>query len=284
MSFSADNLRRPVFFLLVLVGVFILSGCGGQSSSSGGGGGGDTTIYDYTIFPDTDAAPQLTFYWGAGKQTVVPPSISSISSRYGGWEGSGGGGVFKSGLEPATESEMILTTTREPVYSYCPGTIVKATYEPTNALGQQEGEVAVRYGRKYVVKHVHITQIQPAVVVGQTIEAGTLIGYTEQMGSGSFWEVEVDWLKSGTECRALPVVFFLDAASQTVFNDILTAVGKSSWYHAVNEATTDAWVSYVGTHEGWADPAKTGLKSEYVNNYESVEDYCTRYGLSWILN
>lgn len=239
----------------------------------------------YAIYPDTSAAPQLTFYCGASCETVVPPNVTSISSRYGGWEGSGGGGVFKPGCEPASESEMYFSATREPVYSYTRGTIVYATYEAQNGYGQWEGEIGIRYGRNYLVKHVHVTEIQPGVVVGQTIEAGVLIAYTEKMGDEiGFWETEVCWLKSTHEIRALPLVFFLDAASQTVFNDILVAVGQSSWYHAASEPTTESWVPYIGTHEAWADCSKFGVRPERTMDFDSPEDYYGAYGLSWIFN
>lgn len=212
----------------------------------------------------------------------MPDSLSNISARYGGWEGSGGG-LYKTGYEPATESEMVLTSTREPVYSYCSGTIVFMTYEAINFEGQPEGEIAIRYGSKYVVKHVHVVDFQPIVQVGNTIEAGELIGYTEKMGAGGFWEVEVSYLKGNNQYRAVPLYFFLDTASKAVFDQIAATLGVS-WLHSLSESTSESWVSYVGTHEGWSDVSKAGLRSEIMNSYETVEEYCTAYGLSWILN
>jgi hypothetical protein len=270
-----------VFVHLIFCFLFVLFlfGC---SQSSPAPQPVDDEILDYTIYPNTTEAPALTFYWGAGKQTVVPPTVSSISSRYGGWEGPGGG-IYKPGFEPASESEMVLTTTREPVYTYSRGTVVYATYESTNAYGQQEGEVLIRYGRKYAVKHLHVIEIQSGITVGTTVEKGTLIGYTEKMGGGSFWEAEIDHIKSSTEVRAVPIIYYLDAASAQVFNDILTIVGQTSWIHQITESTTESWLSCVGTHEYWADAMKVGVKSGKTSQFDSAVDFCNRHNLSWIL-
>jgi hypothetical protein len=81
-----------------------------------------------------------------------------------------------------------------------------------------------------------------------------------------------------------PVVFFLDTASAQVFDDILTAVGQTSWYHTSSEATTESWVPYVGTTEAWADCSKFGVREDRTGGFESPETYYGHFGLSWIFN
>jgi hypothetical protein len=273
-----------IFGLVVAVAMAyqLLNGCG----SSGGSSVTTTTmdnLLQYKIYPDTADAPNLTFYWGNPRQTIVPPTVTDSGSLYGEWEGSGGGS-FIYGHEPATETEMILSATREPIYSYCEGTIVYATREHTNAYGQWVGEITVRYGRKYAIKHMHVVDFSPSITVGITIEKGTLLAYTEKLGDGAgFWEVEMDHIKSSTECRAVPVVRYLDAASSQVFDDILVQISKSSWYCALTAPTTESWCSYVSTHEFWADAHKVGVRDDRTSNFGSIEQFCDEHGLGWII-
>jgi len=257
----------------------LLTGCGSSGSNPQPV---DDELLQYTIYPNTTEAPSLTFYWGASKQTIVPLSIMNISSRYGGWEGTGGG-IYKPYYEPASESEMTLSTTREPIYSYNKGTVVYATAESINAYGQHVGEVGIRYGRNYSIKYLHITEIQSGITVGTTVEKGVLLGYTEKLSSSGFWEVEVNRIIGTTQVRALPVIYYWDAASAQVFNDILTEVGQTSWVHLLTETTTEAWLSYVGTHEYWADSAKVGIKPSKTGQFDSAEEFCINHGMGWIL-
>lgn len=264
---------KDAAFCLILAAVFacLVSGCGQNQPAPAPV---PEDILKYTVYPDTEEAPSLTFYWGTSKETAVPATVTGISSRYGGWEGGGGGGTYKVGFEPATESEMTFSSVHEPVYTYERGTVVYAHGD----------EVSIRYGRKYIVKYLHLDDIQPAVVVGETIEKGVLIGYTETMGSGSFWEVEVSHIKSTSEIRAVPVTDYLDTASRAVFDEILTKVGQSSWMHGTGEPTSESWLSYVGIYEFWSDAAKSGIADSYVSGFDSPEDFCTSHGMAWILN
>lgn len=272
-----------IWLLFIAIFLITLNISCGQSGSSGGGPVEDE-ILRYTIYPSTEGAPQVKFVWGASKETVVPPGITSISSRFGGWEGGGGGSVYKPGCEPASESEIYVSSTREPIYSYVKGTVVHVNTGEVNAYGQRVGEVSVRYGRKYAVKHLHITEIQPGIQTGTTIEVGVLLGYTERMGNASFWESEMCQLKSTAEIVAVPLYFYLDASSKNVFNQILIAVGQTSWFHTAGEPTTEAWVPYVGTTEAWADSAKFGIKPDKTQQFDSSETYYAKFGLSWIFN
>lgn len=270
--------------LILLLSVALLQfnmGCGLTGSSSTPVPGGDPSL-NYTVYPDTSAAPVLRFYWGAAKQTVAPSTLSSIG-KYGEWEGSGGASVFKPGFEPASEIEIRLTSTREPVYSYSAGTIVYLNTGSPNLYGQNVGTLSVRYGKHYIIKYLHLTEIQSGLALEGTIEKGTLLGYTEKMGaSDGFWEIEMDVIKDSSHLRAVPPVPYFDTDSRTVFDEILSTMGETSWTVPVSAPTTEGWVSYVGTHETWADPAKCGVKN--TSAFESLETFLDAYGLSWVLN
>jgi hypothetical protein len=192
--------------------------------------------------------------------------------------------MFIYGHEPATESEMVLSSSREPIYSYCRGTIVYATGESTNFFNQRVGVVVVRYGRKYAVKHAHVVDIPTNITAGTTVEKGTLLGYTEQYAENvGFWESELVYLKSTSECRALPIVFYLDPLSRQVFDDILVKLAETAWYYPLTAPTTESWCSYVGTHEFWSDSRKFGVRVDRTSRFDSVEQFCEAHGLAWII-
>ena len=273
------RLALPAAALFTAV-ILMSSGCGQTGGSSTPVPGEDPSL-NYTIYPDTSAAPVMRFYWGPAKQTTVPPTLSE-TGIYGIWEGGSGGGAFKTGREPATEIELRLSSTRDAVYSCTKGTVVYVNAGSPNAYGQPVGTVSVRYGRSYIAKYLHVTDIPATITAGVSVEQGALLGYTEKMGaSAGFWEVELDFIKDSTKIRAIPPVGYFDADSTAVFNSMLALTGETAWALPLTAATTEGWVSYVGTHEMWADPAKCGVKN--TSAYEGLEAFLAAFGLSWVL-
>lgn len=273
--------RRLAILSMIMISLLLPAGCARINSSSGDTPPEDSYL-NYAVYPDTTSAPILRFYWGSDKQTVVPPTLSEIGI-YGIWEGGSGGGAYKTGCEPATEIELRLSSTRDAVYSGSKGTVVYVNAGSPNAYGQPVGTVSVRYGRSYIAKYLHVTDIPAAITAGTSVEEGALLGYTEKMGpSSGFWELELDFIKDSSKIRAIPPVGFFDADSTAVFNNMLSLTGETDWALPVTAPTTEGWVSYVGTHEMWADPAKCGVKNTSV--FESLETFLSTYGLSWTLD
>lgn len=253
----------------------LASGCGSSGSSGTIVPGTDLL---YPIYPDTDSAPVLTFYWGSPRATSVPPTVSGIG-RYGEWDG--GGNYFKTGYEPATEIEIRSTSFAEPVYTNCSGTVVKKGDVSTNVYGQEVSYLSIRYGRKYVVKHLHLADIPSSITVGSTVDKGTLIGYTERMGTAfGFWEIEMNVIRSD-EVVAVPPDSYFDSASRTVLAAILRGEGESSWALELTSPTSEGWVSYVGTREMWGDAAKCGIRRP--ENYRGLDTFLSAYGLDWVI-
>ncbi len=270
------------FFILLLSVLILLFniGCGLTGASSTPVPGADPSL-NYTVYPDTTAAPVLRFYWGPDRQTIVPPTLSEIGI-YGIWEGGSGGGAYKTGCEPATEIELRLTSTRDAVYSCSKGTVVYVNAGSANAYGQLVGTVSVRYGRNYIAKYLHVTDIPAVITAGSSVEEGALLGYTEKMSpSSGFWELELDFIKDPSTIRAIPPIGFFDTDSTAVFNDMLASVPETDWALPLTAPTSEGWVSYVGTHEMWADPAKCGVNN--TSAFESLEKFLEDHGMSWTL-
>lgn len=148
---------------------------------------GVTTLL-YDIYPDTDEAPVLEFLWGPSELQLS--QIVRVSP-YGAWEGSGG--VYEN--EPATEIEVVTTTTHNPVYAPCPGTVT-SIYVDEVIDGVTIREVTIRYGRNYAVTQHHLVDVPDNLVLGMKIETGTLLGctqtYTDPLhGEVGFWELEL---------------------------------------------------------------------------------------------
>ncbi len=232
----------------------------------------------YTVYPGTSAAPEMTFYWGASKETVVPPTLGEIG-QYGIWEG--GGNFFKTGFEPASEIEIRTSSFADPVYSCISGTVVKIGVPSANSYGQQVSYMSIRYGRKYVLKVLHLADIPASIKEGDIIEKGTLVGYTERLGPAfGFWEIELNRIDSD-KVVAIPPAGFFDSASMTVLDSILVNAGETSWTLPLTAPTTEGWVSYVGTYEMWADAAKCGIRKP--DGFFSLESFLELYDLSWII-
>jgi len=266
MSFSNRDLQLQIFTALIMLvllfaSAFILSiGCG----AAGSGEVTTTTNSDllYTVYPDTEEAPVLTLYWGVNKEGLNTAEVAGVG-QFGVWEGSGTSD-FKAGCEPASEMEMYLYSNGWPIYSYTCGTIVY--------LGSDE--IGIRYGRNYVIKHEYVGNMS-ALSLGQTVEAGTLLGYTKD----NFWEIELDKWTGPLVARAIPAYGYFDAPSQVTLMAICQASGKSGWVIS-SASTLESWIPYAGTAEMWADTQKMGIA---LAGTQSLEGFLAEYNLLWTL-
>lgn len=258
----------------------LIQGCGEMKPPSEEPGGGPSPggiTMNYEAYPDTDDAPVLEFIWGP--PDLQPSQIVRVSP-YGVWEGEGG--IYKS--EPATEIEIVTTTTHNPVRAPCPGTI---TYVYVGEDGV--GAVALRYGRNYVVIQHHVVDIPDNVVPGLKVEAGTLLGYTETLQGGGvgFWELEL-YVKRDTVFRTRPPYDYFSQESQAKLDSYMSAFlqrGYSDWLNDTSErdwtvTTGECWIKYLEGPEWWGDPSKTGYD---VADPETLEEFLSANDMMWVL-
>lgn len=221
-----------------------------------------TTTLKYPVYPATSDAPVLRLYWGEAKTATINPATLIEVEKFGVFED-----MLLPGCEtkkdPGTEWAIHFKPGSQPVYAYAPGTITNIQDEGVSK------ELVVRYGTSYAVKYLHVTRVPTALKVGDTIEAGTLVGYTQLLREGTgyeFWELELNKVVGGTIARTdFPLTYF-DAESQAVFESLREASGLRSWF-VDEQSKTAGWLAYVGKPEAWADMSKlgTGLNGD---------DYC----------
>lgn len=232
-------------------------------------------------YPDTDEPPILTLFWGKEKKIGIPADIVLETGQFGTFEGGGPPTPFKFGLEPNSEMEINLKIGEYPIYAFSKGII-------TNIESSEQGEVTIRYSRKYALKHLHIKNLAPSLKVGDKIEAGTFLGYTQtgSLGDGSltfsFIEIELDKVISDRAARAINAYDFFDKESKDSLEKIRQAASrdpKPSWI-ASNENKSKSWIPYTGKPETWADMHKIGFEGDQ----ESFEEFAKNNNLEWVLN
>lgn len=231
-------------------------------------------------YPDTDESPTLTLYFGKDKKVGIPTDIILETGQFGTFEGGGHPTPFKVGLEPNSEMEINLKVGDYPIYSFSKGII-------TNIENSEQGEITIKYGRKYALKHLHIKNLSPSLKVGDKIEAGALLGYTQtgSLGDGSltfsFIEIELDKVILDRAARAINAYDFFDKESKDSLEKIRQAAPrnpKQSWV-ASSDDKAKSWIPYVGKAETWADMHKIGFEGDL----ESFEEFAKNNNLEWIL-
>lgn len=236
---------------------------------------------DIGSYPDTDGPPILTLFWGKEKKVGIPTDIVLETGQFGTFEGGGQQTPFKVGLEPNSEMEINLRVGEYPVYSFSKGLI-------TNIENSEQGEITIKYGRKYALKHLHIKKLSLSLKVGDKIEAGTFLGYTQtgSLGDGSltfsFVEIELDKVISDRAARAINAYDYFDKESKDSLERLRLAAlrdPKQSWL-ASSDDKAKSWIPYVGRAETWADMHKIGFEGDL----ESFEEFAKNNNLEWVLN
>ncbi len=236
------------------------------------------------IYPNTDDPPKLTLFFGEDKKQNIPDEDVLSIGQFGSWEGGGPPTPFKQGFEPNSEMEISLKAKQYPVYAFTKGII---TYiEKGNS-----GEITVRYGRKYTLKHLHVSNPSEKLKVGEKIEAGDFIGYTPIIKAGindprgedfSFLEIELDKVISDRSARAINAFDYFDETSKAGLEKVRlgdkTGV-KPDWVGTTIDKSK-SWIPYVRKAETWADMHKIGFEGDL----ESFEEFAKNNNLEWVLN
>jgi hypothetical protein len=233
----------------------------------------------YQVYPDTDEAPVLHYYGPDPDQVTIKEL-----GPYGVWEGSDTNPYYQPDREPATEIEI---HTEEPqaydLYSPVDGTVVYKSYE------NNDGEIHIRYGRRYVVSYLHVSDIPDELQPGTIVHQGDFVGTTVD-GYG-FWELELDRIyqsSSGFGGRPLvaslyPIDYF-DEESQQVLEAIRQEAqqnsGRDQQWQGPDDDPAAGWYYYVPSHEMWADSHKSGVEGNFIG----PEEYYGHYDMCFILN
>lgn len=234
-------------------------GSGGNSISSLFGGNDDIK---FDLYPETDKAPLLHLYWGPEKVSSIDADSLIEIEKFGVFENMPLP-ACETPKDPGAEWAIHFKAGSLPVYAYAPGTITNIQDEGASK------EIVVRYGSQYAVKYLHVTNAPGSLKLGDKIEAGTLIGYTQLLDADTdyeFWELEIDKIIDGKIARTDFPLYYFDDESKAAFESLREYSGLTSWF--VDENSKEAgWLAYVGKPEAWADISKLGAKS-------SGDDYC----------
>lgn len=226
----------------------------------------------YDIYPDTETAPNLTFFWGEEKsQSLKKEDILNILS-FGGWVK--GNPKIDQSAEPQTALEIHLRTKHNPIFSYSGGTLVWQNINSETG----EAELVVRYGKNYAIKYQNIINIPSYLSLGDKITKGDLLGYTNTKDGYDILKFEVDKKISDTQARALYPVDFFEETSRNTF---LELVNNNSKLIVDQDSKTEGWIAYVGKNEIWASMLRMGYRK---NNLESAGEFSRANNLDWILN
>lgn len=229
-----------------------------------------TLSMNHDVYPDTDEAPVLDFIWGIPELEM--DQIERVTP-YGVWEGAEG--IW----EPAVEIQFYTKDRwHDPVYAACEGTLID--------ISTERQSLVIRYGRNYGIVYHHIVDFPSSLKVGEKIERGDLIGYTEKKSGLGWWEIEVD-VKRGDVFRTVPPIDYFSEESQEKLNDILN--GDDVWYEnkwGANRTWTvtegeESWIKYLDEPEWWTSPFRVGYS--HLIGAESLEDFVTAHNMTWVL-
>lgn len=262
-----------LIFVIVVIAFIVLAGLyvgakqekgdkGNNTPNSNNAQASSELKLKYDIYPKTSDAPVLHLYWGPQKSTVIDSKSLIEIEKF---------GVFEdvpipnceSTKDPGAEWAIHFKPGSIPVHTYASGTITNIQDEGASK------EVVIRYGSKYAVKYLHVTNVPSSLKTGDKIEAGTLVGYTQLIDGNpkyEFWELEIDKILDGNIARTDFPLNYFDAESRASFESLRASSGLSSWF--VDESSKSAgWLAYVGKPEAWADMSKLGTNS-------NGDDYC----------
>ena len=229
----------------------------------------------YDIYPETEKPPSLTFYWGENKNIDIDVDEIIETIPYGGW--SNGDPKKNSKAEPQTGLELRLTAKKNPIYSYCSGTVVWR-----NINASKDTDLTIRYGKKYAVKYYRVAEVPSYLNVGDKVKKGDLLGYTstfDETDTFDVWKIEVDKVISDRAARALNPIDFFDDASKEVFEKIDSDISKKL---TADPKSKDAgWIVYVKKDEIWASMIRMGFRKEGL---ESAGEFSKENNLGWMLN
>lgn len=230
----------------------------------------------YAVYPETERPPSLTFYWGENKKTDIDVNQIIETIPYGGW--SNGDPKKDPKAEPQTGLEFIISTKRNPIYSYGNGIVV---WQNQNAVTKNK-EISIRYGKKYAVKYYKVAEVPSYLNVGDEVEKGDLLGYTstsDTTDTFDVWKIEVDKVINDRAARALNPIEFFDNKSKEVFEKI---EDDGSMQLIADPGSEEAgWIAYVKKYEIWASMIRMGFRKEGL---ESAGEFSKENNLEWILN
>jgi hypothetical protein len=198
------------------IGVLVLVVCGASATGCGARQPATDRCAGIASHPaGVTSPPPLTFFFGAptdatGTEINATNSATMLSKIAN--AGCGAFGIWEGGAmgEVAQELEVRFVE-RMGVFAMVDGVVtsIQPAYSPTEA-GEVEG-VWVRYGERFIVKYVHVTN--PLVKVGDRVAKGQRIGetlfYSVATPPFAFWEAELR-VKEGSSVFAM------------AWNDLLT--------------------------------------------------------------
>ncbi|MDO8643592.1 MAG: hypothetical protein Q7S00_01315 [bacterium] len=122
--------------------------------------------------------------------------------------------------QTSEEIEVVRAIPGENIRSYVSGIVSGVGMVDGN---QSNNNINIRYGRNYVILHLHVSNVPSDIVVGRMVQVGDLLGTTQSDLSGwsgrGFWELAI-LKKEGAGCYFVCPVDYFDAAGQTVLNEL----------------------------------------------------------------
>ncbi len=233
-------------FFIVITLLVLISGCVRDN-------------VNYEIYPDTDEAPLLELYWDG---ELEPENIERITP-YGVWEGAEG--VW----EPAVEMQFYTYSHHNPVYAPASGIVT--------SVDNQWASITVRHGRKYGYTMHHIVDI--TVNVGDRVEQGDLIGYTELRAGLGWWEVELNVHREGNVYRSIPPYDYFSPESKEVLDMILNSTRYRDYTSWTVREGEESWIAEIGSDEWWCSAWRLGYFSA---EEESLHDFLVSVNMTHV--
>lgn len=240
-------MKQPKILIIVIIVIIVIVGFVITRKSS-----------PANIYPDTDQAPVLEFFWD-GK--LDADNIVRITP-YGVLEGG------EERFEPAIEIQFYTKSFHDPVLAPAKGIITE--------MHEGRASLTVRYGKNYGYTMHHIVDFPEDLKKGDKVEAGDLLGYTELRNGTGWWEVELN-VKRGNVYRTLPAYEYFSLESKNALDEILAAQSVYSFpsWTVRKSYTTDqgrvekSWIEIIGSDEWWASSQRIG----YNDWDESEKDF-----------
>jgi hypothetical protein len=171
----------------------------------------------------------------------------------------------------------LLYSEPQPVYAYADG-IVTYIHDDIQA--------SIRYGSNYMVRYYHLSDLQ--VSKGDKIHTGDLLGYTETMPDGEFWEISVaQVVNDGEWAVSLPPIDFFDEKSKRFLRELTDA--GTYWTEPMDEnpgtsASTKgySWIDEIGAPRFFDDMDKFAYSSSFsFQDWIDYREEQTGHDLEW---
>jgi len=210
------------------------------------------------IYPDTDQAPILEFFWDG---ELTDENIVRITPY----------GILEGGdqrFEPAVEIQFYTKSSHDPVLAPASGVITE--------MHEGRASLTVRYGKNYGYTMHHIVDFPEGLSKGDKVEPGDLLGYTELRNGTGWWEVELN-VKRGDVYRTLPAYDYFSPEGKKALDEILAGQDLyffPSWtiresYTTEHGYQEKSWIEIIGSDEWWTSSQRIG----YNDWTESEEDF-----------